>query len=395
MKTKHLLNIWFFLAVLIVVNIYPPIILSQFVDALARIFFMLTVIITGYLLCRVLRVSNVIGFLVLLGLTSFGSLKVIIFGGVDVWSEWKLLLTWVAIINFTLSLVIMVLDDQDRLQYFLKLYKYFSIALVTSALLSLFYILFFKFLDKQVLNGLITSYDYHVSPFGLFLTKRIGDIILYRPSVHFIEPGYFGIFCGLNAVIFSKLRGNLSKWFVRLMLVGGVVSLSLSFVLILVFGWIHRQGENALLENIFLYSSCLIGFVLLISTLPEISSIEIRVFLMMEFFRQFTTFGVFEILFGHGSMKNESDIVHFSSGIITSLYEFGILGTTAITYFIYLLLNRSIHLLFVVMIAFSVVNILKWPLFWLIVVLGGATLREKSSKSFGNRKSLRNASQTT
>lgn len=368
LKKSAICDYFCFAVLFFAVLISAPFVFSVSLNGQLRWISFALVCVLGLVFVNKMLASNFLQFIAFVCLTSVGLLFAVITAYPDATQQFKMLLLWGALISLLVFLEFMVSRSQRTAQRFVNTYQYFAIFLSLCSLFGWVYLTMLGPLELSESPEWLKfdgNEGYSISPFGISLSKPIFETSIYRSTGLFVEPGYFGIFCGLNIVLFWEKRKEFSKWFFYLLFIGGITSLSVTFVLIVVFGLSVRHFRGN-----YDYSMALFVLFLLISALlfwffPDASSIEVRLKMFLQFWLNFKSSGVFEQLLGHGLFMNGVDVYSYSSGFLSLLGIFGIVGTITMFLFLFYLLGGSLILLLPVSIGLASNMLITWPCFWL------------------------------
>jgi hypothetical protein len=154
----------------------------------------------------------------------------------------------------------------------------------------------------------------------------------------FVEPAYLGFFLGFNLIFFYIKSKHFSTRFLYLNFVAGLLTLSLTFVLIAIFIFVlYFLKRNRLKpeQKIIIYPTLSIMLYLFLNNLFEYSSLIDRLGLLNQFLEHFLSTTNQSKLFGIGITKNEFNLgLNFSSGMIQDISEFGIIGLLLLILFL-------------------------------------------------------------
>jgi hypothetical protein len=85
-----------------------------------------------------------------------------------------------------------------------------------------------------------------------------------------------------------------------------------------------------------------------------------------------------QLIFGRGFVAYPGFDKAFSAGLLTTIYEVGIINLVAIVLFVYVLSNKNKYMFLVLFIPMLVFEPVKMPLFWVSVVVLTILLPDRS-----------------
>lgn len=275
--------------------------------------------------------------------------------------------------NYTLTIVFgwalskYLAIDRFRFERVLALYvNFFYFAIICSAL-SVIYMIIFGELDLFSIKSEV--FTYLVTPFGVLLKKDFGSLTVMRSYFYFVEPIYLGVFSAINIFMIAPLVKNNPKRFVVANLLGGILTFSISFYLILLILY--------LFANYNIKKGILFGVSIIVSVgiadILSYSSVGDRLNRFILFLDVMGHGDVFDLLFGHGVLAGLELNKGFSSGLLIYIFELGLLGTGLII-FIFHKITQSKNVLWIFMLLGLIIDPAHIPLFWLFAVL--ASLKE-------------------
>lgn len=255
--------------------------------------------------------------------------------------------------------------------------KFFTLVPICS-LLSVIFFLIFGTLDIYNLP-VIEGYNYLNTPFGVMLDKDIFGFHVYRSQFFFIEPVYLALFCTVNIFVIAPNIKSKSRFFLVMNVIGGLLTFSyLFYILSAVFFVIKKETVSyRLVLRLFLIACAAL-------IVPEVaffadSSMTARTMNLDLFVDAMDQSNVFQLSFGHGfPAQAQVDAHYYDAGILTSIYEIGIVNVVALSYFLFILSNKNIQIFLFYFAAMMVFEPLKLPLFWVLVVVSTVLLQDKS-----------------
>lgn len=213
-------------------------------------------------------------------------------------------------------------------------------------------------------------YIYQATPFGFLLPRNLFGVEIYRSFFFFIEPNYLGFFYAFNLLFISGQAGKYSHKFFALNLVGGLLTFSFTFIIVLFLG-VVLVGRKLNPYTLF-FSVLIIGSIIfpVISILDSASSLADRIYRLSLFTEIYHAMSVSEKLFGVGFSGGGVEFErHFSMGIASLLFEIGIINTLLILSLIFVIAQRNLSLFTVSLLGLLVFEVTKLPLFWLSLVV--------------------------
>ena len=262
-----------------------------------------------------------------------------------------------------------------RAEILIELYVKFFFLVSIFSLLSVLFLLTFGELDLFGfnLNPLVNPYPYKVTPFGYLLEKRFGSITVYRSFFYFIEPVYLSIFYAANIFLIAPYIKVNSRLFFMANVVGGLLTYSYAFYIMLIALYIAKN-----LKSHFILISMLILLFILMYYLQIIdvflySSYNQRLERLLLFTTSIETANTSELLFGHGVRTDPGFSMGFSSGLAVSIYELGIIPTVLEMLILFRLRPSFIIFVFFI-IASAVIDPIKLPIFWFLIIITSHTL---------------------
>lgn len=215
------------------------------------------------------------------------------------------------------------------------------------------------------------GYNYHYTPFGVLIDKSFFGFHAYRSFFFFIEPVYLALFYAANVFLVTPYVNEKNRFFLVVNIVGGVLTFSyLFFVLSALFFLIKTTNRSSNILRLFL-SVCLIIAVPVFDFFAD-SSLSRRAELMDIFFEAMNDANVYQFMFGRGFDTQTELAPHFSAGLLSAIYEVGVINLAVITIFLSILSHRNVQVFILYFVAMLVVEATKLPLFWVLVVVVSA-----------------------
>jgi hypothetical protein len=219
---------------------------------------------------------------------------------------------------------------------------------------------------KYNILGQAVSYDYKITPFGLLLVKTFGDFKVYRSFFFWYEPVYASIFYAANIIFIVPYMKNNSRLFFITNVIGGVLTYSYAFYILLIVLYITKQLKMH-------FSITSMWILLFIAIFHQViidiflySSFSDRLYRFELFIKSFETSNTIEMLFGHGVHAPNGHDRAFSSGFLTSIFEIGIIGT-ALELMILIILIPYYKIILFFLITAAVIDPIKLPLFMFLI----------------------------
>ena len=261
-----------------------------------------------------------------------------------------------------------------RAEILIGLYVKFFILVSIFSLLSVLFLLTFGELDLFGLNFKLESYDYKVTPFGLLLPKYFGTIMVHRSCAFFTEPIFVSIFYAANIILIAPYVKVNSRLFFMANVVGGWLTYSYAFYILLIALYIAKNLKShfTLITMLILLFIGMLHYLEIIDVFLY-SSLSNRIDRFLLFTRSFGTANTLQLLFGHGVNVPNGHNMAFSSGILVSIFEIGIIGT-ALEMLILLTLRPNFMIIVFFIITAAVFDPIKLPLFWFLIIITSHTL---------------------
>ncbi len=340
---------------------YTPFFFNQLINSYLRIGYFLLASI--FLFCSSSKFSkndiyvilSMISFILIISLSIQSSIDSVLSAG-----------NYCLTLIFGWSLYRYLSVSSDRIKISLNFYVGFFYLVVIFSLISL---IFLMTIGEYDLFGFKSDvYTQLVTPFGVHFKRAIGDITMYRSFFYFVEAAHIAIFYAANIIIVAPLLKRGSQKFIKLNLLGGILSVSVTFYVALLFLYIIKRTKS--LSNIIFFSiGILILFILSQAfELVGYTSSDDRTERFLIFFLLMEQATPFQLLFGHG-VSFETDFEKaFNSGLTLSIFETGIIGTL-IQLLILILLCPNILIFSFFFISSLVVDPIHMPIFWFVIII--------------------------
>ena len=275
-----------------------------------------------------------------------------------------------------------------RTELFIGLYIKFFILISTFSVLSVLFMVTFGELNLFGLNYDLNHYDYKVTPFGLLLVKTIGTFKVYRSFFYFIEPLYVSIFYVANIFFIVPYMKNNSRLFFIANLIGGMLTYSYAFYMLLIAAFITNKLKSQFSITFLLLLLFIAIFYQGIIDIFLYSSLSDRLLRFQLFTKSFETSNTIQLLFGHGVKAPNGYYRAFSSGMLTSIFEIGVIGT-ALEMMILYTLRPYFRIILFFLITAVLFDPIKLPLFmFLIFVISHTFVSTSVHKAPKLRKSV-------
>ena len=340
---------------------YTPFFFNQLINSYLRIGYFLLASI--FLFCSSSKFSkndiyvilSMISFILIISLSIQSSIDSVLSAG-----------NYCLTLIFGWSLYRYLSVSSDRIKISLNFYVGFFYLVVIFSLISL---IFLMTIGEYDLFGFKSDvYTQLVTPFGVHFKRAIGDITMYRSFFYFVEAAHIAIFYAANIIIVAPLLKRGSQKFIKLNLLGGILSVSVTFYVALLFLYIIKRTKS--LSNIIFFSiGILILFILSQAfELVGYTSSDDRTERFLIFFLLMEQATPFQLLFGHG-VSFETDFEKaFNSGLTLSIFETGIIGTL-IQLLILILLCPNILIFSFFFFSSLVVDPIHMPIFWFVIII--------------------------
>lgn len=339
--------------------VYPPLRIGYFLLLSSYLFFSSTryskndaLVFCALLLLSILMVSgNSSGTL---GLTSIGNYLLTIFFG---WGLYRYLAS-----------------SARRAAILIGLYVKFFFLVSICSLLSVLYLPTLGELDLFGIKSDI--YAHLVTPFGVIFTKDFGFIDVYRSFFYFVEPVYVGIFYAANIVLVAPYLKDKARFFIVANMVGGFLTYSYNFYIVLLTLYMVKKIKSLFALIAMLIFLFFVIYLIQITDIVKYSSSDDRLERFDLFFMAMDAANTAQSLFGHGVIADTGNAKSFNSGLTVSIFEFGYIGTV-LQMIILFALRPSFIILVLFIFTATVVDPLKMPLFWFLIIITSHTLRDE------------------
>jgi hypothetical protein len=278
------------------------------------------------------------------------------------------------VILFTWGLCRHLKYNTDKIDILVSLYCKFFYFNVLLAIASIVYYLVVGEYDLFEIKS--EQYQNIFTPFGLLFVKFFMSVKVVRACSYFVEPVHAGIFYAANICILAPRLRNRSKYFAAVNGLGGILTFSVSFYLLLSVLYVIRKFNVAGVGIIFSVAALLFGSVstLILDSLV-VTSFSDRLERAALFNDILVSANYVALLFGHGVGVDLGMSKGVSSGLLLSILEIGIVGTLAMIY-IACIVSRTVLVGALFLVASLVVDPLHMPLFWILIIMLGCIDRQ-------------------
>ena len=267
-------------------------------------------------------------------------------------------------------------EKKQRVEVMLKVYSLFFYLAATCSIISLLY---FQVAGEYDIFGYGSDrFTYLVTPFGIIYTKFFGSIEVYRSVFFFNEPIHASLFFAANVIIVSPLLNKNSILFKILNLIAGVLLMSLTFYILLIALYFFSKKMSIKSFTIWLLSSIFFTIVLIGFDFINSSSIFDRLSSYEIFFKTLEQATTKQLFFGHGIRG--FTLGGFNSGIAISIVEYGFVGFMLLVLILVLLLRLNILIFLFIFLSSLVLDPLKTPFFWFLIILMTVKIRDINKK---------------
>jgi hypothetical protein len=276
-----------------------------------------------------------------------------------------------------------------------RLKSYYVSIVNLSVISSAFAIAYFYTLGQFNIFGVSHEvYPYMVTPFGILLEKNILGTTVVRSFFYFIEPSYAGVFYAINIIVVAPLLGDRSRIFRVVNVVGGALTFSLTFWVIVLLLPLFLKVKADL--------KTLVLFLVLVIALQQAgynidqfyadTSAGGRSSRLDNFESLFFSADWNKIWFGHGFIHATGFETAFSAGLLDSLHQTGIFGTVTLI-IVFLIVFKSYQNVIVFLIISLAISPLGMLLLYLPFIIGMAAPRtdRPSPEGFGRGPLSRSA----
>lgn len=377
----HLLNIkiktYYFQAAALFLPIitYTPFFFTQSVNPFIRIGYFS--IISLFLFFSWRRFSRqdlyifglLVLFILLIGITISSDIESILSAG-----------NYCLIIFFGWSLFRYLSASKARKLALISFYETFFYIVVIFSFLSLIFLIVVG--EYDLFGFKSETYSQLVTPFGVHFKRVIGDLTVYRSFFYFVEAAHLAIFYAANIIIVAPLLKDRKNKFVYLNVLGGILSFSITFYVVL-FALYAFKKIKSFFSLVIIFLSIVLILILILSTdLLSYSSSDDRIERFLIFFILMDQASLTQILFGHGILYDTGFDKAFNSGLSLSIFETGVIGTIVQLLILWILCPSLIIFVFF-MLSALVVDPIHMPIFWFLIIVSYQVLefQKKSVKT--------------
>lgn len=229
------------------------------------------------------------------------------------------------------------------------------------------------------------GYLYLHTPFGVMLDRDIFGFHVYRSFSFFIEPVYLGFFCAVNVFLIAPSIAKGRSLFFISNLIGGFLTFSFLFYVLGALLFIVRKiaWSPAIILRLILMA-CAVWGVLALDFFAD-SSLGARLNVVQVFIDDMSEANIFQFMFGQGFPSSlETDSHHYNSGLLTSIYEVGIVNVAGLSYLLFVMCKRNVNIFLCYLVASMVIEPLKFPIFWVMLIVLTVLLQKKNEKILQN-----------
>ena len=266
--------------------------------------------------------------------------------------------------------------NRRRQEIVLGLYVRFFFFVCICSILSEIYLVLLGEFDLFGIKSDV--YSHLVTPFGVLFVKDFGSINVYRSFFYFNEPVFVGLFYAANIIIIAPLLNDKASFFVRTNLLGGLISMSMTFYVVLFALYMTKKFKSFLnIIGVLIVTFC-ISFFIQKMNIAEYSSSDDRIDRFNLFFNAMDVANTAQLWFGHGVLFDTGFDKAFNSGFTLSIYETGLIGAALQIILLFKLSPSFITFIFF-MFAATVVDPIHMPLFWFSIIIASLKLKEADS----------------
>ena len=286
---------------------------------------------------------------------------------------------------WSLKRYLTVKEMQSRV---LGLYVSFFYLVVIFSILSDFYLVTLGEFDIFRLKSDI--YGYLATPFGVLFEKYFYSVKVYRSFFYFDEPIFVAVFYAFNVVVLSPLIKNRGGLFAACNFLGGIISMSMTFYVMLFFLYVLKKIKSPIYVIASIISAGIVWWIVQEFNFLTFSSYEDRTERFLIFLNYYMeNSSILSVFFGNGVHSSTQFYKAFNSGLTILIFEVGIIGFLLNLILLIELSSSLTIFIFFILTAFFVAP-LDMPIFWIAVLLSSQLLkktRQVNAKSF-QRSSL-------
>jgi hypothetical protein len=244
---------------------------------------------------------------------------------------------------------------------------------------------YFVFGELNLFNlfiGEVGSNQFLYTPFGALLPKFTGSEFL-RSTNFFHEPVLVAFFLAINTFLPVTGSGFCARNFNKLNFVGGVLTLSFLYIVIVLFALYWRLGDQLKIRVNKFFLGFVIIFILIVleqsyQFLGAMSSMHARLDRASLYLSLYPTLSISELWLGSG-LNPVTDLNNaINTGVITLLYKFGIVGLISILTLIWMLTRNNTLLFLACLFPLFIYEPYLFPLFWLAITAYVVVSRQSS-----------------
>jgi hypothetical protein len=256
------------------------------------------------------------------------------------------------------------------IELYIKLFFFIPICAILS-------ILFFIIMgDVESLNIYNKAYDYLVTPFGILIPKDFVLIKVYRSFFYFIEPVFLAPFYVANIFVIAPYLNRKSRIFIVLNLIGGILTYSYLFAVMMVTVYLVRQVKFSIKAILLIFAGAILIQLLMLIDFFKHSSLNDRLSQIDLYYDILYNSDVLQLLFGHGFVV-DSTALQFSAGAVSSIYEIGFLNMIFSTLIVIVLTKKTFPVFVIFLISMLAFEPIKQPMFWFLMVAMSYALKDR------------------
>lgn len=207
------------------------------------------------------------------------------------------------------------------------------------------------------------------TPFGFLLRKSLLGIGVYRSFFFFIEPVYLAFFYAANIFLVAPYLKGKSNLFLFTNILGGLLTFSYLFIILSIILFVSKDWMLNR-RNAFRVILILVLIVILpVANFFSVSSSGDRIYRMNLFLYSMSEANISQVLFGQGFATQTGADQGFSAGILTSIFEIGIINLFVIVLFVLVMSNQNRNVFILFLVPMLVFEPIKLPLFWVLLVV--------------------------
>ncbi len=357
----------------LIILAYPPLVFTDKLPDEIRIscFFLLTLYL--FFKTKILLLRHVVGLSLLTILIVVQLFRIDFQNQLDVRNAASFFLT------LTFAVALDRASDNNVLNVILVKFYVFLFTLIP--ILMIFTICWYYIFGQLNIFNLRIGADpntFLYTPFGTLLPGSLGGIFL-RSANFFHEPVFLAFFLGINTYFPVVGSGFCARNFSKLNFVGGILTLSVLYVLIVVAGLLLRGWFQYRLRGKLIITAVVFILIdLFYPILESISSLNIRLDRASIYFSLYPMLSISELWLGAGFNPVAEINNSISTGLFTLLYKFGIIGLVCVVMLIWVLTRNNIFLFIACLFALLSYEPYLFPLFWFGIISFVSAIRQST-----------------